>query len=226
MRVAKIETAVSHEMLDGFSRNKIYTDLRTIYYLKIAKCEGTTVNHLYSTPAQKWGVYTGGWISLLVYAHTLYCFRWVGEGQLAPVQIVRGDGLHGTSANGKRLLFLPPMWKSSEDFHRGGKNNNRLLMSRALITGDANNRMASFSGPPESRFFDVYTSMHILSTRSCCMHVDKSENGRSVGKCIYYLPLRMLAQAVSCFLLEKGRSHICIRLAINHQNSLVLLQLQ
>jgi hypothetical protein len=37
LRVANIETAPSQEILDRFSRNKIYTDLHTIYLLKITE---------------------------------------------------------------------------------------------------------------------------------------------------------------------------------------------
>ena len=35
--VANIERALYQEVLDRFSRNKIYTELRTVYFLKIAE---------------------------------------------------------------------------------------------------------------------------------------------------------------------------------------------
>ena len=61
-----IKTALSHEVLDQFSRNKVHINLHTVYFLVIAKAKVWRYLFGVITPVQKVGIKSGGWISLLV----------------------------------------------------------------------------------------------------------------------------------------------------------------
>ena len=53
--IAMIKTALSHEVLDQFSRNKVHINLHTVYFLVIAKAKVWRYLFGVITPVQKVG---------------------------------------------------------------------------------------------------------------------------------------------------------------------------